>query len=601
MKNKLLSLFLVLTMLFVPICSYAVEDSKAQEKTPQEEQAANEVVLDVDKILASEEDQEALEGQTLQSGDKANEEKLEGNPEEPSMEDLERTFEENFGEDTDAAEEYAEDALPEIETKGDGGGGSGSGGNTGGGYQGIKGQKRGKVFVWFDRGGWKNDAHGGAMIAPEQGCFDIHTGWHNASNGKETVNFFVDLLDKKMKTQYGSKMHYPYDMLAAHPKWAIGKCHRELKQNMEDACRRAVARSNNPTTTSARVIGVAVTYCKFDEVTASGTWKNFWQIGNYKGDKTYAALFGGSSRRPYTNNDAGELPAAYGWEDEVIVSGSNGAHNGETWAQYAYRIGTVGVSQCTTTKLGYYMYVVAVADDQPPSAHIKLTMKKTISNTDVTNNNGLYSVQGTVFKIYETQQDAKNDTNAKETFTIGANGMSEEKDIPPNTYYLVETQHGPGLIIPNELKAANGGKEIELAIGEIEGIYDVDPGSEGEDGDDDPFEGSVIEETITLTSGELGDYGVEETFGDENYIAYHLPEGSYGIINQLDSPAQFTVYKTETQTNEFGVEERVLGEAGTVTLNANGNDVIYINADEYVVMPDGQVLEFNRFANVDDD
>ena len=75
-------------------------------------------------------------------------------------------------------------------------------------------------------------------------------------------------------------------------------------------------------------------------------------------------------------------------------------------------------------------------------------------------NNPLYSVEGTKFAIYYTESDAKAGTNAVKTFTIDANGNSATEKIFFGKYYIVETQAGPGYLIPSALSKANGGKQI---------------------------------------------------------------------------------------------------------------------------------------------
>ena len=92
---------------------------------------------------------------------------------------------------------------------------------------------------------------------------------------------------------------------------------------------------------------------------------------------------------------------------------------------------------------------------------INLVIKKTVDNSKITSKNGLYDVKGTKFKLYETESDAKNDKNAVVTLTIGEDGKSSTVQIDRGSYYLVETQAGPGLIIPNDLKKANAGKKID--------------------------------------------------------------------------------------------------------------------------------------------
>lgn len=91
---------------------------------------------------------------------------------------------------------------------------------------------------------------------------------------------------------------------------------------------------------------------------------------------------------------------------------------------------------------------------------VELFVKKQSVDKTVTDGNSIYNVQGTVLKIYKTQNDAKNNTNAVETLTVGADGNSNKVIIIKGAYYLVETQAGWGYLIPNSLKATSGGKQI---------------------------------------------------------------------------------------------------------------------------------------------
>lgn len=93
---------------------------------------------------------------------------------------------------------------------------------------------------------------------------------------------------------------------------------------------------------------------------------------------------------------------------------------------------------------------------------VDLTISKTVSNKAATSGNSLYSVVGSKFKLYDSEADAKADTDAKASFTIGSNGKSETRKIDAGAYYVVETQAGPGLIIPSSLSKANGGKRVVI-------------------------------------------------------------------------------------------------------------------------------------------
>lgn len=93
---------------------------------------------------------------------------------------------------------------------------------------------------------------------------------------------------------------------------------------------------------------------------------------------------------------------------------------------------------------------------------LDIFITKSSSNTAVTKNNSLYKVAGTKFKLYSSESDAKADTDAVATLTVGANGKTETKKIDEGVYYIVETEAGPGFIIPSSLSRANGGKSVSI-------------------------------------------------------------------------------------------------------------------------------------------
>ena len=103
-----------------------------------------------------------------------------------------------------------------------------------------------------------------------------------------------------------------------------------------------------------------------------------------------------------------------------------------------------------------------VVNSTEPPQDVNITILKSVTNPNVVAGNALYSVAGTTFKLYNTQTDAINDTNAVAAFSINANGISGTATVLKGDYYLVETAAGPGLIIPNVLKASNGGRALSL-------------------------------------------------------------------------------------------------------------------------------------------
>lgn len=94
---------------------------------------------------------------------------------------------------------------------------------------------------------------------------------------------------------------------------------------------------------------------------------------------------------------------------------------------------------------------------------VNVTCTKNVSNPAAVSGNGLYSVQGTTFNLYDSQAKAQSGTSPVATFTINASGQSGTVKLKPGTYYLVETKAGPGLVIPDALKAASGGRAVAVA------------------------------------------------------------------------------------------------------------------------------------------
>jgi hypothetical protein len=93
--------------------------------------------------------------------------------------------------------------------------------------------------------------------------------------------------------------------------------------------------------------------------------------------------------------------------------------------------------------------------------YVDIGINKSIRNTNITNNNALYSVSGTTFYLYKTQADARNHTNPITSFTIGNNGKSQTRSVQEGYYYITETQAGPGLLIPSSLQRSNGGVYVD--------------------------------------------------------------------------------------------------------------------------------------------
>lgn len=375
----------------------------------------------------------------------------------------------------DENKEAYKDPTEEFSTQDDGGGGAGGGGGGSGGGGDWSDTKTNRTFVWYDRGGWVDSGQAGSGRYPVQGYYNRADGkWYDcyganpkstSDNHFYTYDFFIARLTEKVQATYGSQYTYNYMRRG----YLAGKNDTYFKQYMETACKRALARSR--TAKTARVVGVAVTYRKgtFHSYKA---WKNIWVLMRAKGDKTYRGMFG--NRPPNTTT---ELSAAYGWSDAVDRTDHNQALPGESWAAYIYRLGGIDNAgfPANPTKMEDRFFVVAVADDEPPST-IPVKVHKAFDNTAAVAGNPLYSIENITFKIYKTQAEAKANSNAVATWTTDKNGNTAVQQVEKGKYYLVEL--GPpknGAIIPDALKAENGGKLIEIAQGVTINIGDAPP------------------------------------------------------------------------------------------------------------------------------
>lgn len=386
---------------------------------------------------------------------------------------------ENRTEDDSSVTDPSEDFTVQDDSGG-GAGGGGAGSASGGVWSDTK---TNRTFVWFDKGGFVDEGEGAENGKyPAQGYYQRSDGkWYDNhgqnpmttlenfktneyTKGFYTYKFFMDRLTEKVQSKYGSAYHYDY----LRHGYLAGKNDKIIRQYMEEACQRALSRNSKAKT--ARVIGVAVTYRKGTFKNGGGTtWKNVWVLMRSKGDKTYVGMFGGAGRLPTTS----ELDAP-GWITRVSPS-HNSPYAGMYWYEYAYYTGRDDNKgfKADTNKLGDRFFVVAVADNEPPST-VTVQINKSWDNTSVTQSNNLYSLNGTVFKLYSSAADAKANTNAKATFTTDASGKTNTQDVNPGIYYLVEI--GPpqaGRTIPTPLKAENGGKLVNVVANTVIDVSDT--------------------------------------------------------------------------------------------------------------------------------
>ena len=97
------------------------------------------------------------------------------------------------------------------------------------------------------------------------------------------------------------------------------------------------------------------------------------------------------------------------------------------------------------------------------AANVKVV--KRINNANVTQNNPLYSLSGIQFGLYPSAAAAQSNTGAVAYLTTNASGETATVSVNPGTYYLVEFPSSNGVVVPNQLKAVNGGLAVPILGG----------------------------------------------------------------------------------------------------------------------------------------
>ena len=90
---------------------------------------------------------------------------------------------------------------------------------------------------------------------------------------------------------------------------------------------------------------------------------------------------------------------------------------------------------------------------------------------------------------------------------------------------------------------------------------------------------------IVLKSGEIGEYGTNETLDNEEvkeYIAYHVPPATYSVSNDGDNLAFIVVYKDGTQENEDGIIEQIMSDQLPVSIEAGDTGKVTVGEGEYI-------------------
>ncbi len=103
-------------------------------------------------------------------------------------------------------------------------------------------------------------------------------------------------------------------------------------------------------------------------------------------------------------------------------------------------------------------------------------------------------------------------------------------------------------------------------------------------------ETEATKEVITLTAGELGDYGKETVMNEgtdmpEELIVYYIPAGDYTVKNVGEYPTQVNVYEGFARDESTGYDDYT---------NGNSTPMIEVGETADINVPDGWFIEIHE-------
>ena len=214
-----------------------------------------------------------------------------------------------------------------------------------------------------------------------------------------------------------------------------------------------------------------------------------------------------------------------------------------------------------------YEKTVNGSDSQPSVSSVepdnggKIKVVKTSGNKTVTDGNGCYSLDGAVYGIYKTRNDAQNNTNVYKTITTNSNGRGISEKLPFGKYYVKE-------IMPSK------GYQLDYNI--YEKTVDVKD-EEEEVSSLEPPEGDPSE--IVLTKRD-SDYN-EPIKGAVYEIKYYAAETKEQISN--------ATYKRHWYLMTDSDGEAIMDDAYIVSFNGNNSDEFYYNGAGDPILPLGYI------------
>ena len=108
-----------------------------------------------------------------------------------------------------------------------------------------------------------------------------------------------------------------------------------------------------------------------------------------------------------------------------------------------------------------------------------------------------------------------------------------------------------------------------------------------------PAQTSETPSLIIISWNKPGDYGTEVTLNEgtnspSKFIEFHLPAGSYRVLNNSSTTAQVAVFQNGYETNTQGLQEQIpVPDVPVAHVLAGNSKEITVKQDQYVTLSDG--------------
>lgn len=218
---------------------------------------------------------------------------------------------------------------------------------------------------------------------------------------------------------------------------------------------------------------------------------------------------------------------------------------------------------------GYAVYYFNTSYNHQPMAFqvnnvATLSLRKSSSNTDITNGNSCYSLANAKYGVYSNAAC----TSQVSTFTTNANGTSNSINLEPGTYYVKEISAPEGFYIDNSVKT------VSLSSGENKVVSFTDKPM------DDPA-AIVIQKKDKYTGNTIK--GKKTLAGAQFTIKYY--DGFYDRNNLPARATRTWVIETKERTRSDG---RKVYQAGLSDTYKVGGDNFY-KVDGAITIPRGTI------------